>query len=583
MIPRPGANRRLSALAALPLLLLALPACAPSAPAIEDVSPHKGDGGVAGDAPIKITFDRAMDHESVSTRFQLSPAIEGCSVSRCPVTWKDRTMVFSHPAYEFQPDTKYTVRLRPGYRDTSGHANDIEHSWEFHTDTAPSLQSANPPAGAKGVAPDIDITLQFSRAMQVPRQQQLKLVDSESDAAAAVPARVTLDPADASRLVVSPLTLLASRHRYRLLVTPDYQDTRHNDIGREINLGFTTGDADLSRSLAFTVLDGSGASGHRIAVLRPPASLGAPAPSIHVVYKSTAAILDFGWAPDAQHIYTLEGSPASVVRVSIADGVAQPLGIQASSIAVSPAHDEIAYVATDHSLHLWAPPTATGASPTDINVAEAGPQAGAPSWSGDGRRLALVVPSTAGEGLAVLERSTLSRFVVPGVTLSSDGLDAGPRWSVDGTAVAFERDLSGSSAVWAYRPLAASGMEMTRIGAMTGASLAWSSDGSTIYAAGESSAGGPRLLSRAPAAPVDGQTGGFARLQSSIRGDDMPATPSFDRRLAFLRAAAKVPQLWLVNGDGSGLVQLTFEKYSQAEMLMAFGVGLPRWAPSGLS
>src|SRR5258708_28630700 len=148
MIPRPGANRRLRVLAALPLLLLALPACAPSAPAIEDVSPHKGDGGVAGDAPIKITFDRAMDRESVSTRFQLSPAISGRSVSRCPVTWKDRTMVFSHLAYGFQPDNKYTVRLRPGYRDTSGHANDIGHSWALHTATAPALQSADPPSRA---------------------------------------------------------------------------------------------------------------------------------------------------------------------------------------------------------------------------------------------------------------------------------------------------------------------------------------------------------------------------------------------------------------------------------------------------
>ncbi len=491
-------------------------------------------------------------------------------------------MIFSHPAYEFQPDTKYTVRLSPGYSDTSGHANDIEHSWEFHTDTAPALQSTNPSAEAKGVAPDIDITLQFSRAMQVPRQQQLKLTDSESDTTAAVPARVTLDPTDASRLVVSPLTLLASRHRYRLLVTSDYQDTRHNDTGRDINLNFRTGDADLSRSLAFTVLDASGAHGHRIAVLRPPANLGAPAPTVRVIYRSTAAILDFGWAADARYIYTLEGSPASIVRLSVADGVAQPLGIQASSIAVSPAHDEIAYVSPDRSLHLWAPPAPGGITPTDISVTEAGPQAGAPSWSGDGRRLALVVPSAAGQGLAVLERSTLSRFVVPGVTLASEAKDAAPQWSVDGTAVAFERDLSGSTAVWAYRPLAASGMDVTRIGAMADASLAWSSDGSTIYAAGESSAGAPRLLSRAPAAPVDGQTGGFARLQSSVRGDDMPATPTFDRRLAFLRAAAKVPQLWLVNGDGSGLVQLTFEKYSQAEMLTAFGVGLPRWAPGGL-
>ncbi len=583
IIPRPGAYRRFRALAALPLLLLALPACAPSAPAIEDVSPHKGDGGVAGDAPIKVTFDRAMDRESVSARFQLSPSIAGCSSLRCPVTWKDRTMIFSHPANEFQADTKYSVLIKPGYRDTSGHSNEIEHSWEFHTDTAPSLQSTNPAADGRGVPPDIDITLQFSRAMQVPREHQLKLIDSESDTAAAVLARVTLDPNDSSRLVVSPLTLLASRHRYRLLLTSDYQDTRHNDTGRNINLSFTTGDADLTRSLAFTVLDAASSPGHRIAVLRPPAALGSPAPSLRVVYRSTSAILDFGWAADARHIYTLEGSPATIVRLSVADGDAEPLGIQASSIAVSPAHDEIAYVAPDQSLHLWAPPPATGAPPVDITVSEAGPQAGAPSWSGDGRRLALVVPSAAGKGLAVLERSTLSRFLLAGVTLADVGPDAGPRWSVDGTAVAFDRDLSGDIAVWAYHPLAAAGTDLVRIGLMQHASLAWSADGSTLYTAGEANSSAPRVLARAPAVPVDGQTGGFTRLQSSTSGDEMPATPTFDRRLAFVRAAAHVPQLWLVNGDGSGLVQLTFEKYSQAEMLTAFGVGLPRWAPSGLS
>ena len=581
MSPRPGANRRLRALAALPMMLLLLPACAPSAPAIEDVSPHKGDGGVAGDAPVKITFDREMNHESVTTRFDISPAVVGCSMLRCPVIWTGRTLVFSHPGNEFQADTKYTVRIKPGYRDTSGRANEIEHSWEFHTDTAPALQSTSPGFDATGVAPDADIALQFSRAMQVPRGQQLKLIDSESEIAAAVPVRVTLDPTDASRLVVSPLSLLASRHRYRLLLTSDYQDTRHNDTGRNINLRFATGDADLSRSLAFVVRDSAGGPGHRIAVLRPPASLGAPAPSLHVVYQASAAIQDFGWSPDARHLYTLEGDPTAIVRVSVADGMDQRLGIQATSMAVSPSHEEVAYVASDRSLHLWAPPAVAVGAPTDITVTAAGPQAGPPSWSGDGRRLALVVPSGAGDGLAVLERSTLSVFVLPGVTLAAAPPDAGPRWSVDGAAVAFERTTSGSSAVWAYRPLSPAGSDLTRVGPVVDATLAWSSDGSTLYAAGESVTGAPRLLARAPANPLDGQQAGFSRLPSSINGDDMPATPTFDRRLAFVRAAARVPQLWLVNGDGSGLVQLTFERYSEAEMLTAFGVGLPRWAPGG--
>src|SRR5437870_10508095 len=127
-----------------------------------------------------------MDHQSVVSRFELSPAIDGCDPATCPISWSQHTMVFSHAANEFRPDTKYAVRIKPGYRDAAGRVNTIEHSWEFHTDTAPMLQSSNPGSDAKGVAPDGDISLQFSRSMQVPSQQQLKLIDSQSDIAAGV-------------------------------------------------------------------------------------------------------------------------------------------------------------------------------------------------------------------------------------------------------------------------------------------------------------------------------------------------------------------------------------------------------------
>jgi hypothetical protein len=566
--------------AGFPLLLMALASCSPAAPAIEQVSPNKGEGNVAGDAPIKVTFDRAMDKASVVSRFEVLPAINGCDPQACPITWIDRTLVFSHAESEFHPDTKYTVRVKPGYRDSAGRVNNIEHSWEFHTETAPLLQSTNPGFDATRVDPEIDITLQFSRAMRVPSPLQLRLIDSESDISVGVPCHVSLDPGDASRVVVSPIALLASRHRYRLTITPDFQDSRHNDTGRAIVLSFTTGDADLTRSLAFTVLDTAGSPGHRIAVLRPPASLGAPTPSLRVIYQSADSIVDFGWAGDGRHLYTLEGSPTMIVRVTAADGGAQDLGIGATWMAVSPARDEIAYVAVDRSLHLWLPPVEAGAPGVDIPLPDAGAQLAAPSWSGDGRRLALTVDTTAGPALAVLERSTLSRFVVPGVRPAPAISGTGPRWSVDGSAVAFERALHGASEVWIFRPLAAPGSDLSRIGKIEDAALAWSSDGATVYAAGELRGDGLRLLTRAPALPVDGQTAAFAPLRSTIAGDSMPATPVFDRRLAFIRAAAGVPQLWLVNGDGSGLSQLTFERYSAAAKLASAGVALPRWAPA---
>ena len=293
----------------MPVIAIGLAACSPSAPAIEDVSPHKGDGNVPGDAPIKVTFDRPMDRQSVESRFQLEPALTSCTPSICPVSWNDRTMTFSHTKVEFQPDTRYQVHIKPGYRDTAARANSIEHVWEFRTETSPALQSSTPAADATGVAPDGDLLLQFSRAMQTPTHDHLKLIDLETVTPTAVPFRLSLDPGDQSRVVVAPVHLLRSRHRYRLSVTADYQDARHNDLGHPITINFSTGEADLSRSLAFSVLDVGGAVGHRIAVLRPPASLGAPAPSLRLAYESTVPILDFAWAPDARHLYTVEGAP----------------------------------------------------------------------------------------------------------------------------------------------------------------------------------------------------------------------------------------------------------------------------------
>jgi hypothetical protein len=190
------------------------------------------------------------------------------------------------------------------------------------------------------------------------------------------------------------------------------------------------------------------------------------------------------------------------------------------------------------------------------------------------------VETGAGPGLAILDRATLSRFLVPDVKLAPASPEGRPRWSFDGLAVAFQRDVKGNPEVWTFKPLVTQGLGLTRIGTLHSAELAWSSDAATLFASGDSGTGTPRLLHRAPAQPVEGQSSGFASIKGSLAGDDMPATPSFDRRLAFLRPAGDHVQLWIVNADGSGLSQLTFEQYDPADKLPLFGVSLPRWAPA---
>src|SRR3989442_4867380 len=52
-------------------------ACALNPPRIVSISPGREATDVATDQPITITFDRAMNHESVERRVRVSPPLPG--------------------------------------------------------------------------------------------------------------------------------------------------------------------------------------------------------------------------------------------------------------------------------------------------------------------------------------------------------------------------------------------------------------------------------------------------------------------------------------------------------------------------
>jgi hypothetical protein len=552
------------ALASLLILLPLLAGCAGSGPAIQEVLPHKGDTGVAADAEIRVTFDRPMDRASVESRVRLEPAIRGCQQA-CAVAWEGQTMVLRHSGHELQSATHYTVRLLGGYRDATGVAATLEHAWDFTVEDAPTLRASTPAGGARGVAPDADLVLQFSRRMLFPDPGAITLEP-------ATPVRLGLDPQDQSRVVVSPLGPLTSGTGYRLVVSPQLRDATHNALGQGYTVSFTTGPLDLQRVLAVAVRDGGGVP-RALVGLRPGRAPDSPPPTPRVLYRATAAIRDYGWSFDARRLYVLDGR-GRLLALDPATGIASDLGLSATAMAVSRARDELAYLDQQARLHLWSP--AGG----DIAAPQAGTLAGAPAWSGDGRRLAVAVaaPESAGgggagsggaAGLAIVDRDTLSRYLVPGVDLAASPAFA---WSADGFALAFVRQQPGGPEVWTYRPLD-TGTRLERVGALDARGLAWSDDGGTIFAAAV--AGIFSAASRA----VGGPNAGFALVAGSLPGDANPATTPADPRVAFTRTVAGVAQLWLMNPDGSAIRQLTSADYDPADGLVPSGVDLPRWAP----
>ncbi|MEA2646944.1 MAG: Bacterial Ig-like domain [Chloroflexota bacterium] len=549
---------------------IALAACVASAPAIQEVSPFKGQGDVAGDAPVTVGFDRAMDEASVDSRLELRPAIDGCDTVVCPITWKGNTMSLSHSEHPFAGDTKYRVVIHAGYSDSAGSVNNVEHVWEFHTEPAPALRASTPSSGATGVATDADLTLQFSRGLLPPAPGLVTLRAGEG-AGADVPYHLGLGGQDQSQVTIAPLQPLRPNTSYRLSVSENLADIHHNRLGRRSDIDFITGDLDLTRSLGFAVLDNQGRP-TRLASLRPPTSLGAPPPTMRVLYTAADAITAWGWSSDARFLYVLQGDPAALVRVDLASGVASPIPVTAISMAPSPGRDEVAYVGPGGDLHLWS----TGG---DIAVPQAGKVLAPPNWSDDGRRLGLVTEGVAGARLAIIDRGTLSRYLVPGAEVELPGA---MRWSHDGGNLAFvgAPRAAGIPEVWIYRALAAEGPVLQDVAPLPATSLAWSSDELTLFASTAMNDPEGGVLQHAPARPAPGQDASFAPVRGSQPRDSSPIAPSFDRRLAFLRpSGSEPPQLWLINNDGTGLLQLTSDSYDVDSRLAARGVSMPAWAP----
>lgn len=557
MIPRGAWGAALLALL-FSLCGSVLAACSADTPAIQEVSPSKGATGVPADAPIRVVFDRSMDEASVASRLELTPPLAGCDTVSCPITWRGTGLLLTHQGHEFSPGTRYTVRLHGGYRDLAGQANTLDHSWDFTAEDAPSLQSASPADGAQDVRPDADISLRFSRRLLAPADGQVVLDPY-------VPVTVALDPNDRSRLRVSPHRLLGPLSSYRLTVLAGLQDATHLPLGKDASISFRTGKLDLSRSLAVGLRD---VDGHatRIATLRLPPGIPSAPPTLRLVYESPTQIDDFQWSRDANHLLVV--SAGDVTELDLASGSPVATGIKALSIATSPARDELAYVAPDRHLHLWHRAAEGGA---DLPVPQAGLLLRAPAWSGDGSRLALAVEGGAAPGLAVLDRATMSRYTLPDTNLPA--LGAMPMaWSFDGFSLAFARDLPGRQEAWLYRPQDTGDRAETGLGPASAAAFAWSSDGSLLFAAG------PEL----DRVNTSGNTvsRAFTPVPSSRPGDAEPTTSGFDRRLVFTRRSGAVPQLYVMNVDGSGVVQLTGAEADPAGGLVDNGVVMPRWAPA---
>jgi len=545
-------------------------ACALNPPRIVAIAPGREVSDVATDQAISIGFDRTMNRASVESRFELSPRLAGCASSDCGFSWSHNTLSYNHPRVNFDVLTRYTVSMHAGYADASGQQNTLEHVWHFTTEASPTLTSVDPADNADGVATDRNPVLTFSRPMQQ---------DSVLGALSLSPLTPFLLRArpngDATQFEIIPTTLLDPNQTYTISVDRPL-DVHGNAITGRVQIRFKTGSTALSRKIGYLVSE-PGQPAFAVAVVdpHPDAFLGRSTPKIAYSLsdqdQSTDAILAFDWSPDGRELAiahaprkTAEGP---IAIVDVATGNVTRLGISASELSWSP--DGTILYLTDGVVRRFDPTTDQDARLTDPAD---GRVIGGLTLSPDGKSLAYATIDSAGlPHLWILNLDLRTRFRPIGLEDPADR----PSWSPDGTKLAFRRITSHGPELWVYDVSAGSSSAYRRGGPLDVTAVAWLNDNSTLFAA--TGSGSTAALYRVNIF-LAGEPGGLVKVTGGkdAPNGSAPATPAYDRRVGFEGLAGDFSQIFVMNGDGSRPVELTFW-----EVDYPFSGTGPNWTPTG--
>ncbi len=558
------------------LLLLALlgplaAGCALNPPRIVSISPGRDATDVATNQAISISFDRPMNHESVEKRFELEPALSGCSGSKnCRFAWSGNTLTFIHTRVNFELSTGYTVSMHAGYADSSGQQNTLEHSWRYTTEGRPTLTAVDPPDNAPAVAPDRNVVLSFSRPMRADSMRAAVQLSPD------VPFLLRSKPGgDGSQFEIIPTAVLQPNQSYTVSIDRPL-DVHDNAIFGRVQTRFRTGPLSLNRKIGYLVAQrGQPAFAVGVVDPHPDAFLGRSTPKL--VYSLSAqsqlqdAILSFDWSPDGQRLVVVQAprnaDSGPIQIVDLASGTVIRPGISGSVVYWS-GDGSIVYL-RDGTLRRFRPTTLEDVSLTD---AQEGRVQEPVALSPDGKSIAYSATDAQGVNhLWILNLDLRTRYRPVGLDDPADH----PAWSPNGTKLAFRRLTATGPELWVY-DLSASGASSYRRGGpldITGS--AWLNDNSTLFAA--TGSGASATLYRVNIFSA-GEAGGVVKVTGSREAPNgsSPTAPAYDRRVSFVGLVDQLPQVFVMNGDGSRPQQLT-----EWEADYPYTGQAPNWVPTG--
>ncbi|MBN1311722.1 MAG: PD40 domain-containing protein [Anaerolineae bacterium] len=192
-----------------------------------------------------------------------------------------------------------------------------------------------------------------------------------------------------------------------------------------------------------------------------------------------------------------------------------------------------------------------------------------PKWSADGRELVFVSNRAGNDDLYLLGGSSKEP-----VRLTTDpGSDRSPTWSPDGKSIVFSREtVDGSHLVTmptSCLPAPETCEEQIKDLTPGGYDLypAWSPNGSLIAFAASDFPGLPTAI-----ALLNPERGDYELLPGTGTSDSYPAWSPDGKRIAFISYARGDYDLWIMEANGEGLIQLTKNEAADVE---------PAWSPDG--
>jgi hypothetical protein len=548
-----------------------LSACALNPPRIVSISPSREVTDVPANQMISISFDRPMNHDSVERRFELSPAISGCRGSKnCRFAWTGNTLMFIHTHVNFALSTEYTVAMHSGYADASGQQNTLEHSWRFKTEGLPTLTAVDPSDNALSVAPDRNIVLTFSRPMRADSMQAAIQLSPD------VPFLLRSRPGgDGSQFEIIPTAVLQPNQSYTVTVDRPL-DIHDNAIYGRVQSRFRTGPLSISRKIGYLVGQ-RGQPAFAVAIVDPHADafLGRSTPKL--IYQLSAqsqltdAILSFDWSPEGQRLVVVE-APRNADRgpiqiVDLASGTVIRPGISGSEVYWS-SDGTIIYLAAG-ILRRFRPTTLEDVALT--NPAD-GRVIGPVALSPDGKSIAYSTADALGtDHLWILNLDLRTRYRPIGLDDPADH----PAWSPNGTKLAFRRMTATGPELWVYDLSASGSSAYRRGGALDITGAAWLNDNSTLFAA--TGSGTSAVLYRVNIFSAS-EAGGVVKVTGNkdAPNGSTPTAPAYDRRVSFVGLVDQLPQIYVMNGDGSRPQQLT-----EWEADYPYTGQAPNWIPTG--